>query len=81
MFSHVEGLVPHDSFACSDDEYEEDGTDSDESNGITNNGVCKDNADELHHNTPAEELSKNDEISGESESKAHNRCKHIPRHG
>ena len=70
MFSQVEGLVPDDSSTCSDDEYEADGTDSDESNGITNNGVCEDNNDELHDNTPAEELSDSDEVCGESEARS-----------
>ena len=64
MFSHVEGLVPDDPATCSDDEYEEDGTDSNESNVVANNGA---NTNELHDDSLAEELLDNDEEDGESE--------------
>ena len=64
MFSHVEGLVPDDAATCSDDEYEEDGTDSNESNVVANNEA---NTNELHDDSLAEELLDNEEADGESE--------------
>ena len=64
MFSHAEGLVPDDPATCNDDEYEEDGTDSNKSNVIVNNEA---NTNELHDDSFAEELLDNDEEDGESE--------------
>ena len=63
-FSHVEGLVPDDPATCSDDEYREDGTDSNKSNVVANNEV---NTNELHDDSLAEELFDNDEEDDESE--------------
>ena len=64
MFSHVEGLVLDVPATCNDDEYEEDGTDSNESNVVANNEA---NTNELHDDSLAEELLHNDEEDGESE--------------
>ena len=69
MFPHFEVLVIHDSSACSDDEYEEDGTDSDLSKGIANDWICEDNTNELHYNTPAEQLCHNNEVSAGREAR------------
>ena len=70
IFTHVAGLVPDHSSACSDDEYEGDGTYSDESNIITNEGVLEANTNELLDETPAEELSDNDEVCGDCEAES-----------